>query len=130
MAVAYYFSKVLDAPFDEAIERTRQALAAQGFGVLTDVDVKQTLEKKLGVAFRPYRIIGVCSPQHAYTALMVEDKIGLMLPCGMIVQHLEDGRVEVAAIDPAVGMAGVENPKLAEVMAQVRAKLQAVIDAL
>lgn len=128
--MAYYFSKTVDLPFDQAVERTREALAAEGFGVLTDVDVKATLDKKLGTDFRPYRILGACSPEHAHAALLAEDKIGLMLPCGVVVQQLEDGRVEVAAIDPVAAMGGIDNPRLAEIAGPVRDKLKAAIDSL
>lgn len=128
--MAYYFSAIVDLPFEKAVERTREALAAQGFGVLTDVDVKATLDQKLGTDFRPYRILGACNPEHAHAALLAEDKVGLMLPCGVVVQQLEDGRVEVAAIDPVAAMGGIDNPRLAAIAGPVRDKLKAAIDSL
>lgn len=127
--MSYYFSKTLHIPFDDAIARVTEALKQQGFGVLTDIDVKATMKKKLDVDFRNYRILGACNPPFAHRALELEDKIGTMLPCNVIVQQVGDA-VEVAAIDPIASMAGVNNPALGEVGAQVRAKLQAVIESL
>jgi uncharacterized protein (DUF302 family) len=126
--VSYYFAKTLDVPFDEAETRIREALGREGFGVLTEIDVRTTLKKKLDVDFRPYKILGACHPSSAYAALQTEDKIGLMLPCNVIVQELAVGGVEVAAIDPLASMAAVENPSLAEVGEGVREKLRAVIE--
>lgn len=126
----YYFSKTLNVSFDEAIARVTEALKKEGFGILTEIDVKETLKKKLNADFRKYKILGACNPPYAYRALQTEDKIGLMLPCNVIVQELPGGKVEVAAIDPVASMAAVDNPKLAEVAEQVRAKLKAVIDNL
>jgi len=126
----YYFSKTLRVSFDEAIARVTEALERDGFGILTEIDVKETLKKKLNVDFRRYKILGVCNPPYAYKALQLEDKIGLMLPCNVIVHELPKGKVEVAAIDPVASMAAVENPKLREVGQEVRAKLKAVIDNL
>jgi uncharacterized protein (DUF302 family) len=107
-----------------------EALKKDGFGILTEIDVKETLKKKLNVDFRKYRILGACNPPFAYRALKAEDKIGLMLPCNVIVQELPGGKVEVAAIDPVASMTAIDNPKLAEVGQEVRAKLKAVIDNL
>jgi uncharacterized protein (DUF302 family) len=127
----YYFSKTLkDISFDEAVVKVTEELKRGGFGVLTEIDVKETLKKKLNVDFRKYRILGACNPPFAYKALQAEDKIGLMLPCNVIVQELPGGKVEVAAIDPLASMAAVDNPKLREVGIEVRAKLKAVIDNL
>jgi uncharacterized protein (DUF302 family) len=120
----------LDVPFDEAEARAREALGREGFGVLTEIDVRATLKKKLDVDFRPYKILGACHPSSAYAALQVEGRIGLMLPCNVIVQELESGKVEVAAIDPLASMAAVENPSLAEVGEGVREKLRAVVEGL
>lgn len=128
--MSYYFSRTLDFSFDRAIERVIEELQKEGFGVLTDIDVKATLKKKLGVEFRNYRILGTCNPPFAYQALEKEDKIGTMLPCNVIVQELGDGTVEVAAIDPVASMQAVQNPDLAEVGGQVRTKLQQVIGRL
>jgi len=127
--MSYYFNKTLHLSFDDAIARVTEALKQQGFGVLTDIDVKATMKKKLGVDFRNYRILGACNPPFAHRALELEDKIGTMLPCNVIVQQIGDA-VEVAAVDPLASMAGVNNPALGEVGAQVRAKLQAVIESL
>jgi len=128
--MSYYFSKTLKISFEEAIARVTEALKKDGFGVLTEIDVKETLKKKLNVDFRKYKILGACNPPFAYRALQAEDKIGLMLPCNLIVQELAGGKVEVAAIDPVASMAAIDNPKLREVGQEVRAKLKAVIDNL
>ena len=128
--MSYYFSRTLDVPFDDAIGRVVEELKAEGFGVLTEIDVKATLKKKLGADFRNYRILGACNPPFAYEALKVEDKIGTMLPCNIIVQEMPGGAVEVSAVDPFASMQAVENPSLAPVARQVRAKLQAVISKL
>jgi uncharacterized protein (DUF302 family) len=128
--MSYYFSKTLEIPFDEAVEKVTAELKREGFGVLTDIDVKKTLNEKLGVDFRKYRILGACNPSFAHEALLAEDKIGTMLPCNVIVQELADGRVEVAAIDPAASMQAVQNPELGTVGLEVRNKLKAVVDRL
>jgi uncharacterized protein (DUF302 family) len=128
--MSYYFSKTLNVSFDEAMEKVRGSLAAEGFGVLTEIDVRSTLKKKLDVDFRPYKILGACHPESAYRALQAEDKIGLMLPCNVVVQEREPGQVEVSAIDPVASMAAVDNPNLAEVAEGVRRKLASVIDKL
>jgi uncharacterized protein (DUF302 family) len=128
--MSYYFSKTLNVSFEEAVARVTEELKKGGFGVLTEIDVKETLKKKLNVDFRKYRILGACNPPYAYKALQAEDKIGLMLPCNVIVQELPGGKIEVAAIDPVASMAAVDNPKLRDVGEQVRAKLKAVIDNL
>jgi uncharacterized protein (DUF302 family) len=128
--MTYHFSKVLGVPFDEAVSRVTEALSKEGFGVLTDIDVAATLKKKLGQDFRPYRILGACNPQLAYRALTLEDKIGTMLPCNVIVQQREGGKVEVSAVDPVASMRAVDNPDLGEVAKEVRAKLKRVVDSL
>jgi uncharacterized protein (DUF302 family) len=128
--VSYYFSKILKISFDEAIARVTAELKKEGFGVLTEIDVKETLKKKLDVDFRRYKILGACNPPFAYRALQAEDKIGLMLPCNVIVQEITGGKVEVAAIDPVASMAAIDNSKLREVGEKVRVKLKAVIDNL
>jgi len=126
----YYFAKTLGVSFDEAVERARAALAQEGFGVLTEIDVKSTLKKKLGVEFRPYKILGACHAESAHRALEAEDKVGLMLPCNVVVQEHAPGEVEVSAIDPVASMAAVDNPALRAVAEGVRAKLLNVIDKL
>lgn len=128
--MGYYFSKTLRMSFEEAVARVTEALKKDGFGIITEIDVKETLKKKLNVDFRKYRILGACNPPYAYKALQAEDKIGLMLPCNVIVQELPGGKVEVAAIDPVASMAAVKNTKLGEVGKEVSAKLKAVIDNL
>jgi uncharacterized protein (DUF302 family) len=128
--MSYYFHKALDATFDEAVEKVKAELKKEGFGVLTDIDVQKTLNDKLGVDFRPYRILGACNAPFAYKALQAEDKIGTMLPCNVIVQELEPGQVEVAAIDPLASMAAVQNIDLGTIGLEVREKLKKVVAAL
>jgi uncharacterized protein (DUF302 family) len=128
--MSYYFSKILNVSFDEAILKVTDELKKEGFGILTDIDVKEALKKKLNVDFKKYRILGACNPPFAYQALQAEDKIGTMLPCNVIVQELADGSVEVAAVDPLASMQAIENPKLKNIGEQVRAKLKRVIDNL
>ncbi len=125
----YYFTKTVEMPFDQAVEHVTEALKQEGFGVLTEIDVKATLKKKLDVDFRPYRILGACNPQFAYQALQAEDKIGTMLPCNVIVQDAGDGRTEVAAVDPIASMQAVEN-ELEAIAAEVRERLRRVVDSL
>ncbi len=124
----YYFSKMVDLPFQDALDRTIESLKKEGFGVLTDIDVKATLKKKLNVDFRNYRILGACNPPFAYEALKAERMIGTMLPCNVIVQEAGEGKTEVAAIDPIASMQAIENPQLGQVAEQVRTKLRNVIE--
>jgi uncharacterized protein (DUF302 family) len=126
----YHFSKMLDLPFDQAVAHVIDALKREGFGVLTDIDVKATMKAKLGEEFRPYRILGACNPQLAYRALTLEDKIGTMLPCNVIVQEHAGGGIEVSAVDPVASMQAIDNPGLTEVAKEVQAKLKRVIDGL
>ena len=128
--MSYHFSKSLAVPFEQAIARVIESLKREGFGVLTDIDVKATLKQKLGVDFRPYRILGACSPSHAYRALELEDKIGTMLPCNVVVQEVGDGNVEVAAIDPVASMQAIDNPRLRQAAEHVQAKLRQVLEHL
>ncbi len=128
--MAYYFSKILEADFDDAVQRTVESLKEEGFGVLTDIDVKDTLKKKIGADFRRYRILGACNPRLAHEALQAEDKIGTMLPCNVVVQETADGKVEVAAIDPVASMMAIDNPRLGKTAGAVREKLQHVVDRL
>jgi uncharacterized protein (DUF302 family) len=128
--MSYYFAKRMDVPFDGALARVTEELKRGGFGVLTQIDVQQTLRQKLGVDFRKYRILGACNPPFAHQALLAEERIGLMLPCNVIVQELAQGQVEVAAIDPLASMAAIENPELEAIGRQVRARLQKVIENL
>jgi uncharacterized protein (DUF302 family) len=128
--MSYYFNTVVHTGFKEAVARVTDELKKEGFGIITEIDVKATLKKKLDVDFRDYVILGACNPAFAHQALLAEDKIGTMLPCNVILQELTPGEVEVAAINPVASMQAVDNPKLAEVGEQVRAKLKAVIDSL
>ena len=128
--MSYYMKKDLTGDFTRALERVKEELQKEGFGVLTEIDVQDTLGKKLGVAFRKYRILGACNPSFAHKALQQEARIGLLLPCNVIVQESEGGKVEVAAIDPVESMQRVDNPRLADIATQVRGKLQNVIAAL
>lgn len=129
--MSYYFAKTLSGiNFDDAIARATQALQDQGFGVLTEIDVKATMKKKLDKDFRNYRILGACSPSMAWQALQAEDRIGTMLPCNVIVQQRENGDIEVAAVDPVASMQAVENPALGRVAAEVRDQLKQVIEKL
>lgn len=127
--MSYYFSKSLDIPFSEAVEKTTAALKEHGFGVLTTIDVAATLKDKLGVEHEHYVILGACNPKMAHQALQAENKIGLMLPCNVVVQEL-DGKTEVAAIDPVASMQAVENAELGPVATQVRAQLKSAIESL
>ena len=128
--MAYYFSKPLNVPFDEAVTKVTEELKKEGFGILTDIDVQGTLKKKLNVDFKKYRILGACNPPFAYQALQAEDKIGTMLPCNVVVQEHSEGNVEIAVVDPVASMQAIENPKLKDIAEQVRAKLKRVIDSL
>lgn len=127
---AYYFARTIDGDIDQATERVTAALKAEGFGVLTTIDVAATLKTKLDVDFRPYRILGACNPHFAHQALLAEDKIGTMLPCNVIVQDAGEGRTEVAAIDPIASMQAVGNASLGSIATDVQTRLQRVIDSL
>lgn len=126
--MSYYFNKVVNMDFDQAIIRVTEELKKEGFGVLTEIDVKATLKKKIDVDFRKYKILGACNPSFAHKALLEEDKIGTMLPCNVVVQETTEGKIEIAAINPVESMKAVENKNLGEVALQVREKLKKVID--
>ena len=128
--MSYYFAKTLGSGMDETLSRVVEALKQEGFGVLTQIDVKATMKDKLGVDFRYYRILGACNPTLAHEALQLEDKVGAMLPCNVVVQAVGPNRTEVAAIDPVASMQAIDNPRLKEAAEQVRAKLRRVIDSL
>lgn len=128
--MSYYFSNTISSSFEDAIERTKDALRKEGFGVLTEIDIKATLKEKLDVDFQNYRILGACNPSFAYKALLAENKIGTMLPCNVIVQEKEDGSIEVSAVDPMESMKAVENADLAAIAGEVRRKLQTVVNNL
>lgn len=126
--MSYYFTTTLSGNFEDAIEKVRDALKSEGFGVLTEIDVKATLKNKLDVEFYNYKILGACIPPFAYKALQAEDKIGTMLPCNVIVQEKEKGKIEISAVDPIASMQAIENPDLKDIAGEVRAKLKKVID--
>lgn len=128
--MSYYIAKTLADGFDEAVARTTEALKQEGFGIITEIDVARTFKDKLGIDFRKYRILGACNPALAHQALSVEDKVGTMLPCNVVVQESGDGGAEVAAIDPVLSMQAVDNPALSPVAKVVREKLKAVIERL
>jgi uncharacterized protein (DUF302 family) len=128
--MTYYIAREVPLAFDAAVAATIAALKREGFGVMTDIDVKATIREKLGAEFRPYRILGACNPPLAHRALELEERIGLMLPCNVIVQERKAGGVEVAAIDPVVAMSGVGNEALREVAVEVREKLARVIQSI
>jgi uncharacterized protein (DUF302 family) len=123
----YYFNKTLKGNFDEIIKKVTEELKAEGFGILTDINIQETLKKKLDVDFKQYRILGACNPPFAYKALLAEDKIGTMLPCNVIVQEINPGVVEVAAINPMVSMHAVKNEKLKEIAFEINKKLKNAI---
>ena len=126
--MTYYFSRVIEGGFDAVVGRTREALKQEGFGVITEIDVQATLKTKIDVDFRPYLILGACNPAMAHEALQIEDKVGTMLPCNVVVQERSDGRIEVAAIDPVASMQSIGNPALSEKAAEVAAKLKAALE--
>lgn len=126
----YHSKKMQNVSFDEAVEKVTEALKQEGFGVLTEIDVQATLKKKLDIDFRPYKILGACNPPYAHKALEAEDKIGIMLPCNVIIQETADGAIEVAAVDPVASMSAIENPKLMDIAAEIQQKLKTVIEKL
>jgi len=128
--MTYHFSKTCSLSFEDAIARVTEALKSEGFGILTEIDVRETLKRKLDVDFRKYRILGACNPRFAYRALQAEDKIGTMLPCNVVVQERPDGTIEISAVDPVASMRAIENPELGAVAEDVRARLRKVIDSL
>jgi uncharacterized protein (DUF302 family) len=128
--MTYYFARTLDIPFDDAIALATEQLAAEGFGILADIDVKAKMEEKLGVAFRRYRILGACNPPLAHQILEREDKFGLLMPCNVVVQELPDGKVEVSAIDPLALVTPAGRPDLEPIAQQARERLERVLAAL
>jgi len=122
--MSYYLTRTLDAPFAEAVTRVRGALAAEGFDVISEIDVQAILRARLGVEFRPYLVLGACDPALACEALQVEPKIGAMLPCNVVIQDAGEGRTEVAAINPLSAMLAIDNPELHEKAAHVAEKLR------
>jgi uncharacterized protein (DUF302 family) len=128
--MGYDMSRNVAGEFQQVLDTVTEKLKEEGFGVLTDIDVQATLKKKLDVDFRRYRILGACNPPFAHQALLAEDKIGVLLPCNVIVQERAPGEVEVAAMDPAAAMESIANDRLRQVAAEVRRKLQAALDRL
>lgn len=126
----YYFQKTLPLGFDQTLQRVTEALKEEGFGILTEIDIREKMKEKLDVDFHDYRILGACHPPSAYEALQREDKIGTMLPCNVIVQSKGEGQTEVAAIDPVASMQAVENPSLEKVARGVRERLRKVVEGL
>ncbi|WP_339872690.1 DUF302 domain-containing protein [uncultured Brevundimonas sp.] len=128
--MTYYHAKTTPLPFDQAVARTRETLQAEGFGIITEVDIAATLKKKIDVDFRPYIILGACNPKAAHEALGFEDKVGLMLPCNVIVQALASGGTEVAAIDPVASMAAIDNPDLKAKAGEIGESLRRAVAAV
>ena len=126
----YYFSKTLDASFDEAVQRTTDLLKAEGFGIISEINIHEKLKEKLGVDFKKYRILGACNPGYAYKALMIEDKIGTILPCNVVVIDQGNGRTEVSAVNPVASMMAIENSNLESIASEVTEKLKRVIETL
>jgi uncharacterized protein (DUF302 family) len=129
-SMSYYIATTLALPFDQAIAKTEAALKEEGFGIITRIDFQAALKEKIGAEIRPYTILGACNPKLAYEALQLEDKVGTMLPCNVVVQAAGDGATEVAAIDPVASMQAIDNPQLKEAAQEVRARLARVIDNL
>jgi len=125
--MSYYFSKTVDLPFDQAVAKTREALSLEGFGVITEIDVRKILKTKIDVDFRPYLILGACNPRLAHEALQIEGKVGTMLPCNVVIQDAGGGRIEVAAIDPVASMQAIDNPELTAKASAVAEKLRAAL---
>ena len=128
--MSYYLAKTLSLSFDEALARATEVLKIEGFGILTEIDVSATLKKKIGVDYPAYRILGACNPTLAHEALMLENKVGTMLPCNVVVRDAGNGQIEVAAIDPVASMQAIDNPALKQAALQVRAKLEKIISGL
>lgn len=128
--MSYHISKIINDDFNTAIDKVKEELTKEGFGVLTDIDIKSTFKNKLGVNFNNYRILGACNPEFAYEALKSENRIGTMLPCNVIIQEHDNGEVEVSAVDPVASMMSVKNDKLGEVATVIRSKLERVINNL
>lgn len=128
--MSYYFSRKVDGDFTATVDKTIAELKENGFGIITRIDMKDTFHQKIGKEIRPYLILGACNPNYAYEALQKENKVGTMLPCNVIVQQLENGQVEVAAIDPVASMSAIDNPELLALAGQVAALLKGVVASL
>jgi uncharacterized protein (DUF302 family) len=128
--MSHCFSKKITVGFEEALSRVTEELKKEGFGILTEIDVTATLKKKLDVDFRNYRILGACNPPFAYKALQAEPYIGTMLPCNVIVQEMDDGKIDVSAVDPLASMQAIQNPELQIIAEEIQLKLKKVIEQL
>ncbi|MCP9199695.1 DUF302 domain-containing protein [Gramella sp. GC03-9] len=128
--MSYYFSKTVEGNFDEVIEKVKSELKEESFGVLTEIDIKDTLKKKLDVDFKKYRILGACNPPYAHKALQAEDKVGTMLPCNVIVQETDAGKVEIAAVNPLASMQAIKNPELEQIANEIANRLQKVVESV
>ncbi|HAF30146.1 MAG TPA: hypothetical protein DCG75_13985 [Bacteroidales bacterium] len=128
--MSYYINKTISTDFETAVQKVTEQLKSEGFGVLTEIDVKETLKKKIDVDFRKYKILGACNPPNAHQALLHEPYIGLMLPCNIVVQELDNGKIDVSAVDPQASMMAVQNPDLASTAQEIKVKLERVINSL
>lgn len=128
--MSYCFTNIIESDFDDAIEHVTAKLAEKGFGVLTTIDVSATLKKKLDADLKRYTILGACHPQSAYKAIQAEDKIGTMLPCNVLLRETDDGKVEVAAVDPVASMSAIKNDALGSIAMDVQATLKGVVESL
>lgn len=128
--MSYYLGRMLPLSFDSAVARAIDALKMEGFGIISDIDIRETLKKKIGVDFPSYRILGACNPALAYEALKLENKVGTMLPCNVVIRDAGNGQTEVAAVDPVASMQAIDNPELKRAAEQVRVKLEKVVTQL
>jgi uncharacterized protein (DUF302 family) len=126
----YYFTKMLDASFDETVQRTTDLLKTEGFGIISEINIHEKLNEKLGISFKKYRILGACNPGYAYKALMIEDKIGTMLPCNVVVIDQGNGKTEVSAVNPVASMMAIQNKDLESIAQEITEKLKRVIESL
>ncbi|TRZ66646.1 DUF302 domain-containing protein [bacterium] len=126
----YYFSKTLDASFDEAVQLVTDSLQKEGFGIISEINIHEKLQEKLGISFKKYRILGACNPGYAYKALMIEEKIGTMLPCNVILVDQGNGMTEVSAVNPVASMMAIQNNDLESIALEVTEKLKRAIESL
>jgi uncharacterized protein (DUF302 family) len=126
----YYFSKMLNVSFDEAVKHINEALKTEGFGVISEINMHEKLKEKVGVVFKRYKILGACNPPYAYKALQAEDKIGTMMPCNVLVIEQGQHKIEIAAVNPIASMQAITNPSLGDIALEVTNKLKKVIDSL
>jgi uncharacterized protein (DUF302 family) len=128
--MSYYFSKIIDKKFDDARQYVDGKLQSTGFGIVSEIDMDEKFRQKLGISFRRYKILGACSPKHAYAAVNLEEHIGLMLPCNVVLQEIDPSRTKISVIDPIASMQAVKNQKLADIAAEIQLKLKEFIDTL